>query len=98
MSDDYGTHIEDDGSPQIIVVDGEDQGLWVRVGPIFTGDDDNPIDAAPGVWIDYQDTYMGSKLEGPVLIPIDVWDHLDTWVRARAAKFDKGGYAPRSDI
>lgn len=81
--------IEDDGLPSgdfIAIEDpdsaGHRQALWVRVGPVFYGN--GTVQATiPGIWISYQEEYMGSPLSGPVLLTPGTWKQLDKAVRRR---------------
>jgi hypothetical protein len=80
--------LEDDGYLSSPVIAVEEQGpegvsrqaLWVRAGPVFRG---NVPQGEPGVWIEYQDQYMGSPLEGPVLLTPAVWRQLAQAVEDR---------------
>lgn len=73
-------HVEDDGSLSAEVIAVEEQGpdchrqaLWVRVGYVFRG---NEAQDEPGVWVSYQEEYMGSPLAGPVLLTPAAWREL----------------------
>jgi hypothetical protein len=80
--------IDDDGfsSAPVIAIeasgpDGEPgQALWIRVGPVYYGESE-PREL--GVWISYQEWHMASGLQGPVLLPPDVWDELAAAVARR---------------
>jgi hypothetical protein len=78
MSDGF---IEDDGGPQIVVRerDGQ-QALWIRVGPVF--DEFGEKEPEPGIWIEYQETHMGSLLQGPVLLTYELWKQINQFVVA----------------
>jgi hypothetical protein len=66
--------LEDDGGPEVIAIERDgDQALWVRVGPVF---DERGQEDRPGIWIAYQEHYMASDLQGPVLLTEKVWDLL----------------------
>lgn len=89
-----GTHLvddeswlEDDGGPMVIAVeaipDGIDatpQALWVRVGPVYDIEGERP---EPGVWIEYQESYLGSGMSGPVLLTPATWRELAAAVETR---------------
>jgi hypothetical protein len=76
------SRLEDDGS-QAIVIDNENQALWVRTGLVF---EDNVPAEELGVWIEYQHEYMASSLQGPVLLTLDTWNKLDEIVRSAFKK------------
>lgn len=76
---------EDDGGPVVIAVeaapqDCSRQALWVRVGPVWDGNEERP---EPGVWIEYQADYMREPLTGPVLLSPATWRHLTEAVLER---------------
>lgn len=85
--------LDDDGSPsdQIIAVEaGNDpQALWMRVGPVWDGDE---VRDEPGVWIEWQDRYMASSLAGPILLTPAVWRELVQAVEWRLARRDDAFY------
>lgn len=56
------------------------QALWVAVRPAWHGD---VQDKAPSVWICLQDVYMGSGLNGPVMLAPEVWRQLAAAVEWR---------------
>jgi hypothetical protein len=88
MIDDL-SRIEDEDSTQLILVDSENQALWIRVGPVYL---DNGVADEPVVWVEYQPDYKNSYLRGPVLITAKDWDRLDKIVRERISEFDKSHY------
>lgn len=61
-----------------------DQALWIRIGPVFTNNVQEPD---PGVWISYQEHYMASLLQGPLLLTRGLWNQLKDAVEAR---FEEG--------
>jgi len=85
-----GCLVIDDGGPQFIIVEADDgasvgidinrQALWVRVGPVF--DNGNERDE-PGIWINYQESYLDSSLTGPVLLTPRAWQQLVELVAKR---------------
>lgn len=77
-----GWRLDDDGGPEVVFIeDGDDPAsLWVRVGPVFDGDD---IRKEPGVWIDYQERHYKSELHGPVLMTPAAWRKLNRAVMRR---------------
>jgi hypothetical protein len=78
-----GCFVVDDGGPQFIVVEADDggsvginidrQALWVRVEPVFDGDVERD---EPGVWVNYQESYLAGSLTGSVLLTPRVWRQL----------------------
>lgn len=78
-------YLDDDGGPQIVVAEDADshgrrQALWVRVGPVFHGSEQ---DKDPAVWVEYQPEYMKSELVGCVLIDVPTWRALNAAVEER---------------
>lgn len=67
-----------DEDPMHIFVDSDNVALWVRVGPVFDQDKERE---EPGVWIELQNEYMHSSLEGPVLMSEEEWDELNRKVK-----------------
>jgi hypothetical protein len=83
MSEKKKCRLDDDGSPQVVVIEaGEDpQALWVRVGPVYDTVQLNGFEKTvqrkrPGIWIEYQSNHMASDLSGPVLLTPKVWRKL----------------------
>ena len=79
----------DDGGPQLIAVEagdqsGASQALWVRTGPVWDGDSKR---AEPGIWIGYQERYMGAPLAGPVLLDLATWRALASAVEERLSRY-----------
>jgi hypothetical protein len=86
--------LEDDGflSADVIAAEGQGpedvtrQALWVRVGHVFHGS--QPQDEA-GVWVHYQERYMGSPLAGPVLLTPAVWRQLAQAIEDRLSEWEE---------
>lgn len=104
------SHIVDDGGPMIVAVEEADepQALWVRVGPVY---DNNAKRDAPGVWVEYQESYMNSRPQGPLLYTPQTWLELAAAVEDRLMPYtmadeirefldnDSGeGSTPRGDL
>jgi hypothetical protein len=88
MNDDC--FLDDDGGSVVIAVEetdaeGHRQGLWFRVGPVFRGDH---VADDPGVWIEYQEEYMGSPMTGPVLLTPEIWCRLAGAIRRRLGEWE----------
>ena len=77
----YQEKIEED--PSIItVIDSENQSLEFRVGRIFTEHFTTDI----GLWIWYQNKYLESKQEGPVLITKKGWERIKKYIDRKFKK------------
>lgn len=82
-------HLDDDQMPsgEFIAVEeaenGHRQSLWVRVGPVYYGEEKDPD---PRVWICYQEEHMGGPLAGPVMLTPEVWRELVKAVEWRLKK------------
>jgi DUF1009 family protein len=62
------------------------QSLWVRVGMVY---DEGEIRDEPGVWIQYQERHMDSRMEGPVLLTPEVWRALAVEVEGRLVEWEE---------
>lgn len=82
--------LEDDGfGPEVTVIeaagsDGHRQALCVRIGPVFSGSDE---ESAPGIWVEYQPKYQASAVLGPVLLTAATWNDLDRAVKRRLRRW-----------
>lgn len=75
-----------DPTEAVAVEGGENpQALWVRVGPVFDGENQR---REPGVWISWQDEYMNSSLGGPVLLTPRVWRQLAQAVESAISRWE----------
>lgn len=92
-----GCHLDDDQMPsgEILAVEeadssGHRQSLWVRVGPVWYGDKQDPD---PRVWICYQEEHMGGPLAGPVMLTPEVWKQLTEAVAWRLKRKKRKWYS-----
>lgn len=83
---DYLDSDEEDIFGEHLVVESENQGLRVRVGSVFRGNEgsDNL-----GIWINYQEKHMESELEGPLLLSPETWRALNRLVEAALLEEEK---------
>jgi len=66
----------------VIEAGDEPQSLWVRVGAVYGPDGERD---EPGVWVEYQEKHMASRMQGPVLLTPAVWrqlaEHVEAWLQ-----------------
>jgi len=69
------------------VLDSCNQYIDFRVGYVFS---DGEQMKNPGIWIGYQEEYLTTNREGPILISIETFNRLVEYVKRRTEEWEKG--------